>query len=194
MNDAREPLTSFRVAAVNAERMKALALLVEDPNPIHIFPEDAAAAGLGDRVINPGSANLGYVLNALLAIDPNVEIENVRIALRGNVAAGDEVVAAALWSGDEIDDGRLRLRCEVGRRHGRVTGDGGNRRCDDPQSSNRSAKSLDREASTGAARSHRRVRGMWATELACEAGGATVRARSRRALGDLSVHPVGYLV
>jgi acyl dehydratase len=114
MNDGREPLTSFRVAAVNAERMKALALLVEDPNPIHIFPEDAAAAGLGDRVINPGSANLGYVLNALLAIDPNVEIENVQIALRGNVAAGDEVVAAVRCSGgDETDDGRLRLRCEV---------------------------------------------------------------------------------
>jgi acyl dehydratase len=103
---------TFRIESVSAERMKTLSLLVDDPNPIHLSAEAAAAAGLGDRVINPGSANIGYVLNALLALGPDVEIERLRVSLRGNVAAGDALVAVARALDEEGAEAPGTMRCE----------------------------------------------------------------------------------
>jgi acyl dehydratase len=92
--------------------MRILALLHGDGNPIHLDPDVAVAQGLGDRVVNPGGANLGYVLNALAELIPEGRLERVRVDFRANVFADDDVVAVAGIS-EESPREPGQLRCEV---------------------------------------------------------------------------------
>jgi acyl dehydratase len=101
----------FRIASVSAQAMATLAVLHRDPNAIHLDGAAAAAAGLGDRVVNPGGANVGYVLNALAILAPTGRIEQLDVAFRTNVFADDEVIAtAAVEDSDPTDATRLHCR------------------------------------------------------------------------------------
>lgn len=105
---------TFAVDSVSADRMKAMALLLRDANPIHLDPAAAAARGLGDRVVNQGAGNLGYVLNALLAAGPGATVERLAVRFTGNVLAQDAVTASAAVEGEEpIEGGARRVRCTV---------------------------------------------------------------------------------
>lgn len=104
-------LEPFAIASVSAEAMRTLAALLRDPTPIHFAPEAVAALGLGERVINQGPANLGYVLNALLAAAPARRIERVEVRFLSNVRVADRVVAAGRVDAGERQDGRVD--CEV---------------------------------------------------------------------------------
>jgi acyl dehydratase len=108
-----QPLATFRVPSVSAEAMRTMAVLHGDPNPIHLDPAAAKAYGLGDRVVNPGGANLGYVFNALATIDPAARVERVSLRFLANVFAEDDVVATAELEGEETQDGRRTLTCAV---------------------------------------------------------------------------------
>jgi len=83
------PLT---IDAVDPEKMKLMAALLRDPNPIHIDADAVAALGLGERPINQGPANLSYLLNMVVgwrgAID---SLRSVDVRFLGNVFAGDRV-------------------------------------------------------------------------------------------------------
>lgn len=104
---------SFSVPSVSADRMKAMAVLLRDANPIHLDPAAAAARGLGDRVVNQGAGNVGYVLNALLAAGPGATVERLRIRFSANVLAEDAVTASALAECEQQAGGRRRVDCAV---------------------------------------------------------------------------------
>jgi acyl dehydratase len=97
-------LPPFTVESVSAERMRTLAALLRDPTPIHFAPEVVAELGMGDRVINQGPANLGYVMNALLAAAPDARIEHLHVRFMANVFAEDRVTAGG--SVEAADDDR----------------------------------------------------------------------------------------
>ena len=61
-------LEPFVVDGVSAEKMKLMAALLHDPNPIHLDPEAVRGLGMGDRVVNQGPANQAYLVNMLLAL------------------------------------------------------------------------------------------------------------------------------
>lgn len=112
MSDARGPKGSeFRIDSVDPAAMKTLAVMIDDPNPIHLYPEAAAEAGFGERTVNQGGANIGYVLNALAEVAPGAEIERVSFTLGANVFAGDEAVARATPKEDPAPGGMVE--CEV---------------------------------------------------------------------------------
>jgi acyl dehydratase len=101
-------LEPFVVESVSAERMRTLAALLRDPTPIHFAPEVVQALGMGDRVINQGPANMGYVINALLAAAPEARIERLQVRFLANVFAGDRVTA-----GGTIEDGECDVWLDV---------------------------------------------------------------------------------
>lgn len=89
-----DELPPFDVPAVSAEAMKTMAALLRDPNPIHFDVAAVQAAGLGDRVVNQGPTNVGYVMNLLLAWTGSpAAIRSLRVRFTGNVLAGDHVTA-----------------------------------------------------------------------------------------------------
>jgi 3-hydroxybutyryl-CoA dehydratase len=101
-------LGPWTVEFVSPERMKDLAVLLADPNPIHLDPEAVKAVGLGDRVINQGPANCGYVMNMLREAFPDAEIERFEVRFLSNVLGGDRVIAAG--EVESVAEGRVDCR------------------------------------------------------------------------------------
>jgi 3-hydroxybutyryl-CoA dehydratase len=92
------------IESVSAERMKRLAIVLDDPNPIHLDPEATKALGMGDRVVNQGPANFAWVLDMLHAAAPGAQIVDLKIRLLANVFAEDRVTAAGRV--DAVENGR----------------------------------------------------------------------------------------
>lgn len=108
-------ITPFHVDGVDAGHMKTMAALLGDPNPIHFDIDAVRALGLGDRPVNQGPTNVGYIANALVAWaggDP-ATLRRLQVRFAGNVLAGDRVTAG----GEVVElrelDGTTVATCEV---------------------------------------------------------------------------------
>lgn len=86
----------IRLTKVGAAPMRIMAEVLCDPNPIHLDPVAAAAAGLGDRVINQGPANLAYIFNMLREAFPQYRIASFDSRFLANVRDGDIVEAGGV--------------------------------------------------------------------------------------------------
>lgn len=109
------PITPFSVDQVDAARMKTMAALLRDPNPIHYDPEVVRSLGLGDRPVNQGPLNVAYVANALLGWaggDPSA-LRRLQVRFAGNVFAGDRVTAGGEVVALHEEDGDTIATCQV---------------------------------------------------------------------------------
>lgn len=80
------------IESVDPEKMKLMAALLHDPNPIHFDVDTVRDLGMGDRVINQGPSNLSYVLNMVTRWAGGVDtLRSVELRLLGNVYAGERV-------------------------------------------------------------------------------------------------------
>lgn len=79
---------------VDGEKMKVMAALLADPNPIHFDTRALAALGMDERPVNQGPLNMGY-LQTMLArwAGGRDRLLTFRVRFRGNVLAGDRVRA-----------------------------------------------------------------------------------------------------
>ncbi len=91
---AGDILPCWTIEAVDPEKMKIMAALLRDPNPIHLDPAAVRALGLGDRVVNQGPVNFGYVQNMLAAWAGGPgRILAMSLRLTAIVLAGDRLAA-----------------------------------------------------------------------------------------------------
>lgn len=82
-----EPLV---VESVEAARMKTMAAILRDPNPIHYDPEVTRALGLGDRPVNQGPINLTWMTETAVRFAGGPErLVSVKVRFLGNVFAGE---------------------------------------------------------------------------------------------------------
>jgi acyl dehydratase len=100
-----ESIGPWRFDAVTPEAMAEMAVVLDDPNPIHLDAELVASLGMGDREVNQGPSNVGYVLNMLREAWPNGTLEELEVRFLANVFAGDAVVAAG--EVEAFTDGRV---------------------------------------------------------------------------------------
>ena len=98
-----DALPPFVIESVSPDAMKEWAVILADPNPIHLDPEVVKAKGLGDRVINQGPINVAYMINMLLAAFPGGRIETMDSRFLDNVYAGDRVVASGTITAVDAD-------------------------------------------------------------------------------------------
>jgi 3-hydroxybutyryl-CoA dehydratase len=106
-------LRPWKIDHVDPEKMKIFAVVLADPNPIHLDPEAVKAAGLGDRVVNQGPASFGYVLNMLRDAAPDATIRDLNVRLTANVFGGDTVTAGGEVESVEDRDGERLVTCRV---------------------------------------------------------------------------------
>lgn len=107
-------IPEWAVASVDAEKMKTMAVLLRDPNPIHFDVEAVRRLGMGDRVVNQGPNNLAYVANMLLAWTGDVAALRVlRVRFQGNVFAGDALVAGGEVTAVRSEDDERVADCDV---------------------------------------------------------------------------------
>lgn len=81
------------VGPVSAEKMKVFAAILRDPNRIHIDRRVLRERGLGDRLINQGPLNLGYVTDMLEANFAPGDIRRLVVRFGSNVVEADIVTA-----------------------------------------------------------------------------------------------------
>ena len=63
-------LPGWKLDHVDPARMKTLALLLADPNPIHLDAAAARRLGVADRQVNQGPSTMAMAANMLLAAFP----------------------------------------------------------------------------------------------------------------------------
>ena len=104
----------FDIGIVDAEKMKTMAILIQDPNPIHWDVEAVRRLGLGDKPINQGPNNMAYVVNALASWVGGIEkFRNLKVRFLGNVYAGDRLtVVGSVADIDEVKGDTLAT-CDV---------------------------------------------------------------------------------
>ena len=88
-----DSLPPFVVESASPEAMKAWAVFLADPNPIHLDVDVVKAKGLGDRVINQGPMNVAFMINMLMAAFPGATIEAMDSRFLDNVYGGEQVTA-----------------------------------------------------------------------------------------------------
>ena len=106
-------LPEWSLEAVSADRMKLLAAILRDPNPIHWDASEVARRVLGERVINQGPSNLGYVVNMLMAWAGPTCLRRLDARFTSNVFAGERVVAGGVVTAVNDDGDERLVDCEV---------------------------------------------------------------------------------
>jgi 3-hydroxybutyryl-CoA dehydratase len=108
-------LPPWTIDNIELARIHVLALILGDPNVIHIDAGAVARMGLGEAQINQGPANLAYLVNMLAAAFPQGRLRSLDSRLLGTVFAGDAVRA-----GGQVTEvvtaeaaGRPMVRCAV---------------------------------------------------------------------------------
>lgn len=115
---------SRNFTGIDTTAMREWCAILDDDNPIHLDPAAAQALGFGPRTVNPGPANLAYVLTMLEDAAPGMTPASLDAAFLGNVLSGDTAVATVNLDGQtarldlgvaEDDDapGRTVLMAEV---------------------------------------------------------------------------------
>lgn len=106
VGDTLEPQT---YGPVSAEKMKILAAILRDPNVIHIDKDLIQERGLGDKLINQGPTNLGYVTNMLESNFGPGTIARLTVRFGANVFEDDTVTAA----GTVTEVGDVDVTCDI---------------------------------------------------------------------------------
>ena len=105
---------NYDVGIVDAEKMKTMAVLIQDPNPIHWDVESVKRLGLGSKPINQGPNNMAYVVNALVSWVGSIEqFKKLKIRFLGNVYAGDRLTVVGSITDIGQVEGETLASCEV---------------------------------------------------------------------------------
>lgn len=107
-------LPAWDVPAVSAEKMKTMAALLADPSPIHFDVVTLRALGMGNRPVNQGPLNMGYVMNAVTgwAGGPD-RLRRLRVRFLGTVLAGQALRVTGAVTAVREQDGKTLADCDV---------------------------------------------------------------------------------
>jgi acyl dehydratase len=106
---APKKLPAWRLDEVSAAAMVTWVEALNDDNRIHVDPDVAEALGFGHRTVNPGPANLAYVMNMLMAAEPGSYPKKIEARFLGNVFSGDALEV----TGEADGDGHCRATLRV---------------------------------------------------------------------------------
>ena len=107
-------LPAYDVSSVSAEKMKTMAALLSDPTPIHWDVATLRALGMGDRPVNQGPLNMGYVMNAVTAWAGGPEsLRRLRVRFLGTVLAGQHLRVRGTVTALREEEGARLADCDV---------------------------------------------------------------------------------
>lgn len=102
------------VSGVSADHIAIMALVLQDPNPIHWDLDAVRAAGLGDREVNQGGATMAYVTGMLADwAGSRSAVRRITCRFTANVFAGDDVVTGGTVTALEAVEGGRLVTCDV---------------------------------------------------------------------------------
>lgn len=108
-----EQLPPFEVEAA-PEKMKLMAALLQDPNPIHFDADRVRALGLGDRVVNQGPSNMSYLLTMVTRWSGGIgTLRSAEMRFLGNVFGGDRITCRGTVASVDAGSGTVTLDVEA---------------------------------------------------------------------------------
>lgn len=99
--------------SVSPERMRTMAAILRDPNPVHWDRQAVAALGLGPRTINQGPLGLGYMVNMLQAWAGAGCIRRLVMTFPLPVFEGERIVARGLVTAIREEGGHRFADCDI---------------------------------------------------------------------------------
>jgi acyl dehydratase len=99
--------------SVRPERMRTMAAILRDPNPVHWDRRVVANMGLGDHTINQGPLGLSYMVNMLHAWTGPQSIRRIVMRFPLPVFDGDHIVARGKVTAVRNQDGRRVADCDI---------------------------------------------------------------------------------
>jgi acyl dehydratase len=107
-------LPEWSASQIELARIHVLALILGDPNVIHVDADAVRRMGLGDAPVNQGPANMAYLVNMLTAAFPAGRLRSLDTRLHGTVFAGDAVRAGGVVTAAEpARRNSVLVRCSV---------------------------------------------------------------------------------
>ena len=98
---------------VNEQNLKTWSDILHDPNPIHLDKDYIKNAGLGEKRINQGPANVAYLINMLEANFPDGFGSDLDVRFMQNVLEGDVVEASGKIREVREDSAATTIQCEL---------------------------------------------------------------------------------
>lgn len=99
--------------SVRPERMRTMAAILRDPNPVHWDPRAVESIGLGKRVINQGPLGLSYMVNMLHAWTGPGSVRRVVMRFPLPVFGEDRIIARGRVTAVREEDGRRYADCDI---------------------------------------------------------------------------------
>ena len=114
-----DSIPQWVMPSVSPERMRTMAAILRDPNPLHWDRNavDALPLGLGKRTINQGPLGLSYMINMLHAwAGPNC-LRRIAMRFPQVVLDGEQVIARGTISALREEDSVPLADCDIWLEH-----------------------------------------------------------------------------
>lgn len=107
VGDELEPVI---VESVDPQRMKTMAALLDDPNPIHYDVDVVRSLGYGDAPINQGPIHMAFLQNVALNAAGPGGLKRFTCRFMGNVFAGERVECTGTVTSVAEDTGTAEIQ------------------------------------------------------------------------------------
>lgn len=110
-----DSIPDWVMESVRPERMRTMAAILRDPNPVHWDRKAVAALpfGLGERTINQGPLGLSYMLNMLMDWAGPTGVRRVTVRFPKVVLDGDHITAGGRVTAIREEDGVRLADCDI---------------------------------------------------------------------------------
>ena len=110
---AGDEIPAWDMPSVRPERMRTMAAILRDPNPVHWDPRVVAKLGYGDHTINQGPLGLSYMVNMLHAWTGPTSIRRIYMTFPMSVLDGDHVSAQGKVTAVREENGKRYADCDI---------------------------------------------------------------------------------
>ena len=108
-----DAIPDWDMPSVSPARMRTMAAILRDPNPVHWDRKTVAKLGLGERTINQGPLGLSYMVNMLHAWAGPYCLRRIVMRFPHAVLDGEHVIAKGVVTGLREVDGERLADCDI---------------------------------------------------------------------------------
>lgn len=108
-----DEIPEWDMPSVRPERMRTMAAILRDPNPVHWDPRVVNKLGYGDHTINQGPLGLSYMVNMLHAWAGPTSIRRIVMRFPMAVLDGDHIIARGRVTAIREHNGERVADCDI---------------------------------------------------------------------------------
>ena len=108
-----DSIPDWVMESVSPARMRTMAAILRDPNPVHWDPRVVEQIGLGHHTINQGPLGLSYMVNMLHAWTGVGSIKRIYMTFPLPVFDGDHITAKGTVTDIREVDGETLVDCDI---------------------------------------------------------------------------------